>query len=154
MRGLFRYLGLHGRCELCTDVVMTPQQLQDRVGEFARVVVLFCAPLIENRKTGDLVRQLLRSGTGVNANYGSAREARSRDEFVAKLGQVVDDATESRRWLGLFKQTKLFESQEHFAWLLAESDELSKIFAKSYRTAKANNERRKAAEKLERRRKK
>jgi four helix bundle protein len=133
---------------------MTPKELEQRVSEFARVVVLFCMPLIGNNDTEDLVRQLLKSGTGVNANYGSAREARTRDEFVSKLGQVVDDVTESRRWLRLFRDTKLFQDEEHFAWLLGEADELTKIFAKSYRTAKANNERRKAAEKLARRRQK
>ena len=98
----------------------------------------------------DLIRQLLKAGTGVSSNYGSAREARSRDEFVAKMGQVVDDVSESCRWLRLFRDSKRFVDQKHFAWLLQESEELTRIFAKSYQTARANNEKRKAEERKRR----
>ena len=133
-----------------TSSNMTPQELDARTQEFARVVVAFCTPLMEDHKNLELIRQFLKSGTGVSANYGSAREARSRDEFVAKLGQVVDDVSESRRWLCLFRASKRFVTEENFAWLLQESEELTRIFAKSYHTARANNERRKAEEKRKR----
>ncbi len=132
---------------------VTPQELDARTHEFARVVVLFCTPLLDDHKNWELIRQLLKSGTAVSANYGSAREARSRDEFVAKLGQVVDDASESWRWLRLFRDSKRFVETEHFTWLLQEAEELTKIFARSHRTARLNNEKRKADEKSKRQKK-
>ena len=129
---------------------MTPRELEARTHEFARLVVLFCTPLLDDPRNWELVRQFLKSGTAVNANYGSARESRSRDEFVAKLGQVVDDASESWRWLRLFRDSKRFVEREDFAWLLNEAEELTKIFAKSHQTARLNNEKRKAYEKAKR----
>ena len=102
------------------------------------MIVAFCEPLLDRVRTRDLAGQLLRSGTGLDSNYGSAQVARSTNEFVAKLGQVVDDASESRGWLRLLNDSKLANSQE-LPWLLREADELTRIFAKSYRTAKENN---------------
>ena len=128
---------------------MTPKELKDRTEKFARMVVAFCTPLIEGMRTCDLARQLIRSGTGLDSNYGSAQVARSPDEFVAKLGLVVDDASESLGWLRLFNDSKLATSQE-LPWLLQEADELTRIFATSYRTAKKNNKLRKEATKLSR----
>lgn len=130
---------------------VTPKELKARTEEFARVVVVFCTPLLDAVRTTDLAGQLLRAGTGLDSNYGSAQLARSPDEFVAKMGQVVDDASESRGWLRLFNDSKLAGSQ-HLPWLLREADELTRIFAKSYRTARENNIQRKEAAKASRNR--
>src|SRR4051812_11196776 len=46
-------------------------------------------------------KQLARSGTAIGANYRAVRTARSRAEFVAKLGIVVEEADESTFWLDL-----------------------------------------------------
>ena len=45
--------------------------------------------------------QLARSGTSVGANYRSACRARSKAEFISKLGIVLEEADESGFWLGL-----------------------------------------------------
>jgi four helix bundle protein len=132
---------------------MTPQELKARTSEFARVAVVFCVPLLEKAQTRELADQLLRSGTGMDSNYGSAQVARSPDEFVARMGQVLDDANESLGWVKLFVSSKLTNG-EHLPWLQKEADELARIFAKSYQTARANNERRKAQEKAAKRIKK
>ena len=133
---------------------MNPEELQARTHEFARVILEFCTPLLQDWRNRDLVEQLRDAGTGVNANYGSAREARSRKEFIAKLGQVLDDASESQRWLRLFRDSKQFIDREHFPWLLQESEELTRIFSKSYHTARTNHERREAERKMNGRRRK
>jgi four helix bundle protein len=117
------------------------------------VVVDLCTPLLERRKTEELADQLLRSGTGLDANYGSAQVARSTDEFVSRMGQVVDDAKESLGWVKLMASSRLFAS-EHLPWLLKEAEELTRIFMSSYRTARSNNERRKAEQKARTRLKK
>jgi four helix bundle protein len=48
-----------------------------------------------------LGRQIVRSGTSVAANYRAVCRARSRAEFIAKLGTVVEVADETVFWLEL-----------------------------------------------------
>src|SRR5262249_15113534 len=48
-----------------------------------------------------LGRQLLRSGTSVGANYRSACRARSKADFIAKLGIVEEECDESLYWMEL-----------------------------------------------------
>lgn len=128
---------------------MNPKELKTRTKQFANAIVAFCTPLLDDLHTREIARQLLGSGTGVNANYGSAQVGCSNDEFVAKLGQVVDDASEARGWLELLRDSNLVSRSSGLSGLLKEADELTRIFAKSYRTAKSNNLRRKAEKKAD-----
>jgi len=45
--------------------------------------------------TGAIAKQLTKSGAGEAANYHSARRARSRAEFIAKLGVAAEEADET-----------------------------------------------------------
>jgi four helix bundle protein len=116
---------------------MTPKELKTRTGAFSRRILAFCTPLLARVETIDVARQLLRAGTATDANYGSAQNGRSHDEFTAKLGQVLDDASESRDWLGVLRDTGLVPDDAIVRDLLREADELTRIFAKSYATARA-----------------
>ena len=80
-------------------------------------------------------RQLLRSGTSVGANYRSACRARSRAEFVAKLGIVLEEADETVFWLELLQESDIV-SVGKMGPLLQEARELTSIFVASMRTAK------------------
>ena len=124
---------------------MTPKELKDRTDKFSHRIISFCTPLLEDPRTNEMADQLLRSGTAVDANYGSAQRGRSNDEFIAKIGQVLDDASESRGWLEKLQGSGLVRISAVFEWLLKESDELTRIFASSLETARANRERRKRA---------
>ena len=73
-------------------------------------------------------------------NYRSATRGRSRAEFIAKLGIVVEEADESVDWLELIAQVELACGAE-LMWLLGESKELLAIFGKSQKTAKDNRQR-------------
>jgi hypothetical protein len=66
---------------------MTPKEMKDRTGRFSNRIIAFCTPLLENRGTNEIADQLLRSGTAVDANYGSAQRGRSNDEFIAGSGR-------------------------------------------------------------------
>ena len=87
----------------------------------------------------DLARQLLRSGTAVDSNYGSAQRARSHREFTSRIGVVFDEASESFGWLQLLEPTE-HARNEQFRWLLGEAEELTRIFNKAYETARAKEE--------------
>jgi four helix bundle protein len=76
-------------------------QLKVLTKAFALAVVRFVDEL-PNRRVGWVIGdQLMRSGTSVGANYRSACRARSRREFIAKMGIVEEEADESEYWLEL-----------------------------------------------------
>jgi four helix bundle protein len=82
--------------------------------------------------------QLLRSGTSVAANYRAACRARSRREFVFKLGIVEEEADETVFWLEFLSDTGLV-APGRLVNLISEGKELTAIFVASRRTAKKNN---------------
>ena len=82
-----------------------------------------------------LGRQLLRSGTSIGANYQAACRARSRAEFIAKLGIVLEEADETVFWLELMRDGEIFP-QLKLGELITEANELVSIFVTSLRTAK------------------
>ena len=118
---------------------MTPRELKDRTAKFAHAIVAFCTPLLPILTATDLARQLLRSGTAVDSNYGSAQRARSHREFTSRIGVVFDEASESLGWLQLLEPGE-HARNEQFRWLLGEADELTRIFNKAYETARAKEE--------------
>ena len=111
-----------------------PRDLKQRTKTFAVDVVRFVQKL-PRAQTDVLGRQLLRSGTSVAANYRSARRARSRREFLAKMGIVEEEADESSFWLELLVDSGLTDSAEAQR-LRVEADELVAIVVSSIRTAR------------------
>ena len=81
-------------------------------------------------------RQLLRCGTSVAANYRAVCRARSKAEFVAKIGVVVEEADETVFWLEMLVEAGIVQA-ERMEPLLKEANELLAIFAASQRTARA-----------------
>ena|ERR1700733_3091106 len=79
-------------------------------------------------------KQLLRSGTAAAANYGEARGAESRFDFIHKLRIVLKELNETGVWLQLIVERSLL-SAERMSPIVAENDELCRIIAASIRTA-------------------
>ena len=82
-----------------------------------------------------LGKQLLRCGTSVAANYRAVCRARSKAEFIAKIGIVVEEADEAVLWLELLTESGIVV-KERTADLLKEAHELTSIFTASQRTAR------------------
>jgi four helix bundle protein len=111
------------------------EQLRTRTKDFAiRVIHLFQAlpPAKEAQIIGG---QLLRCGTSIGANYRSACHARSRADFISKIGVVTEEADESVFWLELLSDLKIMK-KERLEDLLREARELTAIFTASRQTAK------------------
>jgi len=83
-------------------------------------------------------KQLLRCGTSVAANYRAACRGRSRAEFAAKLGVVVEEADESMLWLELLADSDVVR-RERLKPLLAEARELTALFTASQHTTRARS---------------
>lgn len=111
------------------------EKLRARTKDFAiRVIHLFQA-LPSNKEAQVIGNQLLRCGTSVGANYRSTCHARSRADFISKIGIVLEEADESVFWIELLSDLKLVK-KERLDGLLQEAKELTAIFAASRQTAK------------------
>lgn len=72
-----------------------------------------------------LGKQALRSGTSVGANYREAHRARSKAEFIAKVGDCLKELDETAYWLELLAESgivlpaKLASLQDEANQLLA-----------------------------------
>src|SRR6185295_805988 len=82
-----------------------------------------------------IASQLMRSGTSVAANYRAACRARSKTEFIAKLGTVEEEADESLFWLELIIEGA-FLTEKQVRPLLIEASELVAITVSSKKTAR------------------
>lgn len=114
---------------------MSHQDLKDRTKVFALRVMSLTEALPKSH-SGDVIgRQILRSATSVGANYRSACRARSRADFVSKMGIVEEEADESGYWLELIEAAGLIKPSR-IADLKAECNELTAIIVASIRTAR------------------
>ncbi len=109
--------------------------LRRRTKQLAIDVIRLCRALPHDDAGRTISRQLIRSGTSVGANYRAVCRARSRPDFVAKLGVVLEEADETAFWLELLCESGVSTS-EQIAPLLREVNELIAIFVSSLRTAK------------------
>jgi four helix bundle protein len=109
--------------------------LRQRSKNFALRIIHLCDALRSKRSSNVIAAQLLRSGNSVAANYRAAGRARSKAEFLAKLGVVVEEADETIFSLELLSDAGVVKVNR-LAALLKEANELLAIFAASRSTAK------------------
>ncbi|MGB8987340.1 MAG: four helix bundle protein [Candidatus Sulfotelmatobacter sp.] len=114
------------------------QDLRKRSMQFALRVVRLFRSLPSSAETRVVGQQLLRSATSVAANYRAACKARSRADFVSKLGIVEEEVDESVFWLEFLVEAQMM-SQQRMSDLIDEAKQLAAIFAASRLTAKRNN---------------
>jgi four helix bundle protein len=115
----------------------TPQQrLRDRTKAFAVRIVNLYRSLPRTVDAQVLGKQVIRCGTSVAANYRAACRSRSKAEWLARIGVVVEEADETVFWLELVVDCGIV-ARERLADLLNEAHELSAIFTASQHTAKA-----------------
>lgn len=114
---------------------MDEQELRKRTKKFALDVMCFTESLPRKRMTDVIGKQLLRCGTSVGANYRSACRARSKPDFISKMGIVLEEADEALYWMELLHESKTV-SAESVKALAREANELVSIIAASIMTAK------------------
>jgi four helix bundle protein len=110
-------------------------ELKNRSKQFALEIIRVFRSLPKGEDVRIIARQLFRCGTSVAANYRAACRSRSRAEFIAKIGIVVEEADESVFWLELLVESGMAK-QDLVAPVAKEANELLAIFAASQRTAK------------------
>ena len=113
---------------------MTERELLDRTKQFALRIFKLVGALPRTIQGKVVAAQLIRSGTSVAANYRAACRARSKVEFIAKLGVAEEEADESVFWLELVIETGSLSATK-VKPLLAEGGEIVAIIASSKKTA-------------------
>ena len=113
---------------------MTEQDMITRTKKFALRIMKLVGALPKTVQGSAISNQLMRSGTSVAANYRAACRARSKREFIAKLGTMEEEADESAFWLELIIEGRLLPGKL-ITPLLQESSELVAIAAASKKTA-------------------
>jgi four helix bundle protein len=116
---------------------MTSEELKARTKQFALRVLKLVAALPKTIEGRAIANQLVRSGTSVAANYRAACRARSKIEFIAKMGIVLEETDETKLWLELIIEAKLVPAGR-VQPLLDEASELVAICVTSRKSASAN----------------
>ena len=109
---------------------MNQQELKARTKQFALRVIKLVDALPATRSGNAIGNQLVRAGTAVGANYRATCRARSRAEFIAKIGIVEEESDECGFWMELIVDGELLPARKISA-LLKEADELTAIMAAS-----------------------
>lgn len=125
------------------EIKMDAEELKKRTKSFGLRVIKLVEALPRTNTARIIGNQLLRSGTSVGANYRSALRARSKADFISKIGIVIEEADESLYWMELLLETNLIP-KERMSELMQEADELTSIFIATVKSTRENM-RRKAA---------
>jgi len=110
------------------------QALQNRLVSFASQIVYVASSLPKTQEGSHISKQILRSGTAAAANYGEARGAESRSDFIHKLRIVLKELNETAIWLQLIVESSLI-SREKLGTSITENQELCRIITASIKTA-------------------
>jgi four helix bundle protein len=118
---------------------MKPPELKARTKAFAIRVIHLVDVLPKSVKGRAIANQIMRSATSVAANYRAACRARSRVEFIAKVGVVEEEADETAFWLELIVESGIRPAVQ-LRPLLKEANELVAIMAASRKSAIRNRQ--------------
>ncbi len=111
------------------------EEFRDRTKKFSLRIIKLYQFLPKTEEARILGKQLLRSGTSVDANFRSACRARSRAEYMSKMGIALEEADESSFWMELLIEAGIVR-QIKLQSLYDESLELTKVFSVSRKTSK------------------
>jgi four helix bundle protein len=111
-------------------------KIQDRLVDLAIAILHLAAQLPKNPAGRHVAAQILRSGTSPAPNYGEARGAESRADFVHRLRVALKELNETAIWLQIIRKSRM--TQRELDGLIKENQELSRILVSSIKTAFRN----------------
>jgi len=115
---------------------MDNKDFKDKTKRFALEIIKLCRELPDNREGRLIGNQLFRSSTSVAANYRAACRARSRAEFISKMGIVEEEADESLFWLEIIRELHILDNVDG---IMSACNEIVSIVVSSIKTAKGTN---------------
>src|SRR4029453_3886500 len=99
--------GFYGIKSACSGGSMAQNHraddLEERLVQFAIGIVKLIGQLPHNFQAKHIATQILRSGTAAAPNYGEARAAESRADFIHKLKIALKELNETAVWLRILR---------------------------------------------------
>ena len=114
------------------------KELQERLKKFAISIVHFAESLPDSLGFRTVRNQIVRSGPSVAANYRAACRAKSKADFISKMGTVEEELDETQFWLE-FTVGLSNEYRTQVAPLWKEADELMAIVVSTIVSTKRNH---------------
>lgn len=114
---------------------MNPEELKERSKKYALRIIKLTRVLPRNREGNVIGSQLIRCGTSVASNYRAVCRARSKADFISKMGIVIEEADECLFWFELIVDLALIE-EARMKDIQKEGNELLSTFISSAKTAK------------------
>lgn len=111
-----------------------PPELLDRVYRFSLASLRFCRKLPKSPDAQVRGVQFYKAATSSWSNYRAAQRGRSRPEFIAKLGNVVEESDEAVGWLEFMRDGEIASDPA----LLVEANELAAVFTGALTSARQN----------------
>jgi four helix bundle protein len=115
---------------------MNREELKRRTKDFALRVMKMSDALPHSAKGKVIANQILRSATAVASGYRAACRARSKADWIDKIGRVLEEVDESLLWLELTEEAALL-SPRRLGSLKTEADELTALFAAIHKSSKS-----------------
>lgn len=114
------------------------EEFGGRIKRYVIRLVKFLSALPNDAVRREIIRQLIRSGSSIGANYFEAKSASSRKDYVNYFNHSLKSANESKFWFNVLLDGDLVPDGmiSECKWLLNETTELAKIFASSILTLK------------------
>ncbi len=101
--------------------------LEERTARFGKAIIEFARKVPLDPITDPLIRQLVRSGTSIGANYCEADDAESKKDFHHKIGICRKESRETKYWLRMIAAAnKDCRADARILW--QEAKELNLIF--------------------------
>jgi len=117
----------------------TELEMKTRTKMFSQRAINLAMALPENELGRVIRRQLLRSSTSIAANYRAVCRARSKADFLSKLGIVEEETDESMYWLELIMENAL-QPEAMVSPLHREADEILSIIVASIKTSRGRSQ--------------
>jgi four helix bundle protein len=114
------------------------EELKERMKRFGLTIIRLAEKMPTGRAATVVSNQMVRAGTSVGANYRSACRARSRADFIAKMGIVEEELDETLYWLEVSCEAE-FLLRADVDGVMQEGNELLAIAVASIRTARRHS---------------
>src|SRR5215471_5353478 len=114
---------------------MSPEEFKRRTNTYALRIIKLVQSFDGSQVHRTFGNQLLRAGTSVGANYRAACRARSRADFISKMGVVEEECDETLYWMELLIDAGIVK-RARLASLIKEGNEILALVVASRKTAR------------------
>ena len=102
--------------------------LEERTAVFGENIIDFVKTLPKNVINNELIRQIVKAGTSVGANYNEADGAESKKDFRHKIAICKKESKETKHWLRMIARANP-NKRTQCKKLWSEAQELTLIFS-------------------------